>query len=122
MRIQLKPPELGRLLITIDNTGSNIKINVITENSAAREILTSSVNELRTVLSNSGVNLERFEVDMSSDFRQSMADAKNQAGNFSKRNKNREKFLADSITKENINEPNSLLSVLEQTGSMHLVA
>ncbi len=122
LRIQLKPPELGRLLITIDNTGSNIKINVITENSAAREILTSSVNELRTVLSNSGVNLERFEVDMSSDFRQSMADAKNQAGNFSKRNKNREKFLADSITKENINEPNGLLSVLEQTGSMHLVA
>ncbi|RLC18646.1 MAG: flagellar hook-length control protein FliK, partial [Deltaproteobacteria bacterium] len=84
LRIQLKPPELGRLLITIDNSGSNIKINIMTENSAAREILTSNVNELRTVLSNSGVNLERFEVDMSSDFRQSMADARNQAWNFGK--------------------------------------
>ncbi|MCP4673016.1 MAG: flagellar hook-length control protein FliK [Desulfobacula sp.] len=122
IRVQLKPPELGRLLLTIDNTGSNIKINVITENSAAREILTSNVNELRTTLSNSGVNLERFEVDMSSDFRQSMADAKNQAEYFSKRNKNRQKFLSDSVTKENTNDSNDLLSVLDQNGSVNLVA
>ena len=122
LRIQLKPPELGRLLITIDNSGSNIKINIMTENSAAREILTSNVNELRTVLSNSGVNLERFEVDMSSDFRQSMADAKSQAEHFSRRNKNREKTLSDSVNQEIINEPNGLLNALDQNGSVHLVA
>ncbi len=122
LRIQLKPPELGRLLISIDNTGSHIKINVITENSAAREVLASSVNDLRTVLSNSGVNLERFEVYMSSDFRQSMADAKNQAGDFNRRNKNREKFLSNSVNPEILNISTGFIEASEQKGSVHLVA
>ena len=122
LRIQLKPPELGRLIITIDNTGSNIKVNIMTENSAAREILTSNVNELRTVLSNSGVNLERFDVDMNSNFRQSMADAKNQSGFFSKRNQNREKFLSDSINSDNMNESVNLAEFLKNDGSLHFVA
>jgi flagellar hook-length control protein FliK len=122
LRIQLKPPELGRLMITIDNSGSNIKINIMTENHAARDILTSNVNELRTVLSNSGVNLERFDVDMNSNFRQSMADARNQTGNFNKQNKNREKLLSDSVNAENINESTGLLGALDQKGSVHLVA
>jgi flagellar hook-length control protein FliK len=122
LRIQLKPPELGRLIITIDNTGSNIKVNIMTENSAAREMLTSNVNELRTVLSSSGVNLERFDVDMNSNFRQSMADAKNQSGFFSKRNQNREKFLSDSINSDNMNESVNLAEFLKNDGSLHFVA
>lgn len=122
LKIQLKPPELGRLLITIDNTGSNIKVNIMTEHSAAREMLASNVNELRTVLSNSGVNLERFDVDMNSNFRQSMADARNQAGDSNKQKKNSSKFLSNPVNPDNINESTGLLSALEQNGFVHLVA
>ena len=55
-----------------------MKVSVITEHQAAKDILTANVNEIKTMLSSSGISLERFEVDMSSDFRQSMADARSQ--------------------------------------------
>ncbi|MDM8537944.1 flagellar hook-length control protein FliK, partial [Desulfobacterales bacterium HSG17] len=97
-------------------------VNIMTENSAAREMLASNVNELRTVLSNSGVNLERFDVDMNSNFRQSMADARNQADNSNKQNKNREKLSSDSANSEKINESKGLLGDADQSVALHLVA
>ncbi len=121
LRIQLKPPELGRLMMTIDNSGSTMKVSILTESLAARDILTSNATELKSVLSNSGVNLERVEVDMSSDFRQSMADAKNQAGNFSRRRQNREKAMAGENNIEGINDA-AVLEALNQDGSLHYVA
>jgi len=122
LRIQLKPPELGRLMMTIDNTGNSIKVTIMTENYAAKEILASNVNELRSVLSNSGVNLERFDVDMNSNFRQSMADARNQAGNSAKRHRNREKFLLDHVHGEGMNDASNLSEILNQGSSLHFVA
>ncbi|MCD4722030.1 MAG: flagellar hook-length control protein FliK [Desulfobacula sp.] len=122
LKIQLNPPELGRLVMTIDNTGSSMKVNIMTENLAAKEILISNVNELRTVLSNSGVNLERVEVDMSSDFKQSMADARNQAGNFGKQNRSREKLSFDPVSGEEKNDLISLLDAVNQGRSLHFVA
>ncbi len=126
LRIQLKPPELGRLMIIINNSGNNIKVNIVTENHAAREMLASNVNELRATLSNSGVNLERFDVDMNSNFRQSMADAKNQSGQFSgqfsRRNKNKDNDFSDQAEGGNINESISVFDILKQNGSLHFVA
>jgi len=122
LKIQLKPAELGRLILTIDNTGNSMKVSIMTENAAAKDILASNVNEIRTVLSNSGVTLERFDVDMNSDFRQSMADARNQTGNSGKRNKNRDKNLFDSVNGEGMNDPASLLDALRQDGALHFVA
>lgn len=122
LRIQLKPPELGRLMMTIDNSGNNMKINIVTENAATREILVSNVNELKTVLSNSGVNLERFDVDMNSDFRQSMADARHQAGHSNKRHQNRTRQNQESISDELIPGAKNLMEAIEQGESMHFVA
>ena len=121
LKIQLNPPELGRLVMTIDNTGNSMKVSVMTENLAAKEILISNVNELRTVLSNSGVNLAQVEVDMSSDFRQSMADARKHAGSFGKQNKNREKLLIDPVS-EKRNDPINLIDAVNQGRSLHFVA
>ena len=118
IKIQLKPPELGRLVMTIDNTGNSMKVNIMTENFAAKEILISNANELRSVLSNSGVHLERFDVDMNSNFKQSMANAGNQAGNSGKQQRNKEK----PVNGEVVNDPISLLDSLNQEGSLHFVA
>lgn len=122
LKIQLKPPELGRLLMTIDNTGNNMRVSIMTENHAAKEIITQNVTELRSLLSNSGVNLERFEVDMSQDFRQSMADARQQAGQSGKRGAQHRGRGNGNEKADRINE-----TVLEQIGpdadgSVHLVA
>lgn len=78
LHIQLKPAELGRVFMTIDNTGDSMKVSIITDNQSAKEILASNANEVRTILSSAGISLDEFEVDMSSDFRQSMADARGQ--------------------------------------------
>jgi flagellar hook-length control protein FliK len=120
LKLQLKPPELGRLVMTIDNTGNNMKINIMTDNQAAKEILMSNINDIRTALSNSGVTLERFDVDMNSNFQQSMAD--NQTGNSSKRQQRKEKLAADSIAGISADDPAGLLSSLSPDGSLHYVA
>nr|WP_319494891.1 flagellar hook-length control protein FliK [uncultured Desulfobacter sp.] len=79
IQMQLKPPELGKVFLNIDHSGSSVKVSVITEHQSAKDILAANVNEIKTMLSSSGINLESFEVDMSSDFQQSMADARNQS-------------------------------------------
>ena len=122
LKLQLKPPELGRLVMTIDNTGNNMKINIMTDNQAAKEILMSNINDIRTALSNSGVTLERFDVDMNSNFQQSMADARDQAGNSSNRRQRREKLAADPVTGISADDPTGLLSSLGLDGSLHYVA
>lgn len=122
LKIQLKPPELGRLVMTIDNTGNNMKVSIMTDNQAAKEILVSNMNDIRAALSNSGVTLERFDVDMNSNFQQSMADARNQAGNSGKRQKNREGLLIDPLNGVDKNDPAELLNALKPDGSLHYVA
>ncbi|MCK5100068.1 MAG: flagellar hook-length control protein FliK, partial [Desulfobacteraceae bacterium] len=80
IRIQLKPPELGRMMIMIEDMGNGVKVSVVAENQTARDILLSNANNLKAALASSGISLENFDVDMGSDFNRSMADTKNQAG------------------------------------------
>jgi hypothetical protein len=88
LKLQLKPPELGRLIMTIDNLGTSLKVSVVTENLAARDILASHANELKAHLANSGFSVGSFDVEMGSDFKQSMADARQHSnGSGSKRGK-----------------------------------
>jgi flagellar hook-length control protein FliK len=120
LKIQLKPPELGRLVMTIDNNGNSMKVSIMTENHAAKDILISHMGELKTTLANAGISLDQFDVDMNSNFKQSMADAGNQSGRFNHKGRNRGKKLIDSI------QADSTLSVPVtmdiQDGSYHFVA
>nr|NJM03147.1 flagellar hook-length control protein FliK [Desulfobacula sp.] len=119
LKLQLKPPELGRLVMTIENTGNNMKVSIITDNQAAKEILVSNINDIRTALSNSGVTLERFDVDMNSNFQQSMADARDQAG---KRRQRKENTATDPITAIGMDDSTGVLDSLNPAGSLHYVA
>jgi flagellar hook-length control protein FliK len=120
LKIQLKPPELGRLVMTIDNNGNSMKVSIMTENHAAKDILISHMGELKTTLANAGISLDQFDVDMNSNFKQSMADAGNQSGRFNHKGRNRGKKLIDPI------QADSTLSVPVtmdiQDGSYHFVA
>ncbi len=88
LKLQLKPPELGRLIMTIDNLGSSLKISVVTENYAAKEILTAHANELKATLAGNGISIESFDVEMNSDFKQAMADARYRPQDDAQGNKN----------------------------------
>ncbi|MCP3901708.1 MAG: hypothetical protein GY707_18515, partial [Desulfobacteraceae bacterium] len=94
IRIQLKPPELGRMMITIEELGNGVKVSIVAENQTARDMLLSNSNNLKTALEGSGISLENFDVEMGSDFNQSMRDAKNQAG-YSKNKKDQNNEAVD---------------------------
>lgn len=85
LRLQLKPASMGRLLITIDNLGASMKVSIMTENQAAKDMLNANVNELKGILANTGINLADFHVDMGSDFGQSMANTQQGSGGAGKR-------------------------------------
>ncbi|MEA2060963.1 MAG: flagellar hook-length control protein FliK, partial [Thermodesulfobacteriota bacterium] len=120
LKLQLKPPELGRIIVKIENLGDSLKVNIITENHAAKDILVSHANELKTNLSGSGVDLKSFEVEMGSDFKQSMADARQQSGHSgSGRGKKRGiDLINETETKASIN----IQEDKNQDGQLHYVA
>jgi flagellar hook-length control protein FliK len=122
LKLQLKPAELGRLTLTIDNVGNSIKVSIITENQAAKDMLASNVNELKSALSTAGISLDSFDVDMSSDFKQSMANAGNQAGNFSRKNSGKGKEEFNGVDLETGGEPGNESDGTLLEGSYHFVA
>jgi|GEM_PF-2728125 len=122
IKLHLKPPELGRLTMTIDHHSTGIKVNIVTENHAARDILASNVNELKSALNSAGISLDSFDVDMNSDFKQSMANTGNQAGQFGRRNGNRQGTDFNSPGGEAVEEisPSEGSSTIDS--SVHFVA
>ncbi len=121
LKIQLKPAELGRLQLTINNVGNSMKVSITAENPAAKDILIANVNELKTVLASAGISLDKFDVDMNSEFKQSYANAKNESGNSRQKNRNG-KNLFDSIGTEGMDGSNGSLTSEIQDGSYHFVA
>ncbi|WP_022664716.1 flagellar hook-length control protein FliK [Desulfospira joergensenii] len=118
LKIQLNPPELGRLVMTIDNTGNSMKVSILTENQSAKDILVGNAGELKTVLTSSGISLDQFDVDMSSNFRQSMADARNPSQGSGGKNRGKNKTLVEGSSAET----DSLGPVSAQEGTLHYVA
>jgi flagellar hook-length control protein FliK len=120
LKLQLKPAELGRLVMTIDNVGNSMKVSITTENPVAKDILNAHVNELKTVLAAAGISLDKFDVDMNSDFRQSMTDAKNQSNTSNRENRDRKDRRFDANNIDGLNAGN--LAATIQDGSYHFVA
>nr|WP_321402457.1 flagellar hook-length control protein FliK [uncultured Desulfobacter sp.] len=118
IQMQLKPPELGKVFLNIDHSGSSVKVSVITEHQSAKDILTANVNEIKTMLSSSGINLESFEVDMSSDFQQSMADARNQSAGKKQASQGTGDDTQDDMT-DNLTVQTAAVN---SNGSLHFVA
>jgi hypothetical protein len=95
--LQLKPPHLGRIFMTIENQMDGLKVSVITEQQAAREMLQSHMHELRSLLNEQGLRLEKLDVELSQNFEQTMTSAR-QGHN---RRKERRRGSAANIVKKN---------------------
>lgn len=120
LKLQLKPPELGRIVMRIDDAGGGMKVNVMAENHSARDILVSHAQDLKTTLANSGISLESFDVQMGKDFGQSMADAGGQSGQSGKKGKNGGTGNEEGGPLDG--EPDMDEEYSETTGSLHYVA
>ncbi|GEM_PF-3467943 len=120
LSLQLKPPELGRLFIKIDNLGDSMKVSIITDNHAAKDIISSQINNLKTVLAGSGISIGSFDVSMSGNFNQSMANTGNNPGSHSG---NRQKHgSGEDILDEIINRGINTDNFLNDERSLHFVA
>ena len=123
IRMQLKPAELGRVYMSIEHNGSAMKVSIITEHQSAKDILAANVNDIKTMLSSSGISLESFEVDMSSDFQQSMADARTQdQSNQSAGKKHAKRGAGDDAQEDTADNLSVQAAVINNSGSLHFVA
>lgn len=61
-RLQLYPPELGRVRVDVRLAGEHVEIDVRTETDAARETLSHRTGELKTALEHHGIHVNRLEV------------------------------------------------------------
>ena len=61
-RLQLHPPELGRVRVDVRLAGEHVEIDVRTETDAARETLSHRADELKTALQHHGIHVDRLDV------------------------------------------------------------
>jgi len=73
IRLQLKPPELGRLQIRINGSEDMLKISIVTENQASGKLLQVHRGELKSLLADQGMHPEKLDVQITHNFDQSMA-------------------------------------------------
>ncbi|MCK4828982.1 flagellar hook-length control protein FliK [bacterium] len=76
VRLQLKPPDLGRVKINIDIKDNMLKLGMIAEHSSVKELLLSNVHELRGALVSQGIKLEKIDIQINYGFGQSLAGSK----------------------------------------------
>lgn len=61
-RLQLEPPELGRLHVFVRVDGERLRVDVRTETAAARDLVSKRAVQLAAALERQGIAVERFEV------------------------------------------------------------
>ena len=123
IRLQLRPAELGRIFMTIETQGDIFRVNIITENQPAKDMLTEHANDLKASLANSGINVESFNVEMGNDFKQSMANSGQQprSGSDSENNRGSSRLNRSSsaVESDSAAVPEFLNN---QDGTLHFVA
>jgi flagellar hook-length control protein FliK len=80
MTLQLKPPHLGRMKLTMEHTAGGMKVGIIVESAAAKDMLLANTGDLKTALADQGLRLDRIDVEARADFGQSMAQAGREFG------------------------------------------
>jgi hypothetical protein len=62
-RIQLDPPELGRIRVDLRMANSKLEISVLTASAEAKAVLQERADLLRTALEYHGIHVEQFDID-----------------------------------------------------------
>lgn len=124
MTFQIKPPDLGRVQLSIETTHEGMKIRIVTEQHASRDMLLSQVQDMKAVLADQGIKLDKIDVDVSGNFGQSMAQARQEAGQSGKERKSKdtEAFNLGKITPNEESEEPVLRRFKYARGNLDLVA
>ncbi|MBN1907225.1 MAG: flagellar hook-length control protein FliK [Deltaproteobacteria bacterium] len=66
-RLQITPPELGRLDIDLTIKNGRVQANLSAESSAVKEIIEANLNQLKQQLNSQGLTIDKFNVMVSPD-------------------------------------------------------
>ena len=86
--LQLRPPEMGALRIQMTIHDHTLKLGIIAENNSVRELLLSSIPQLREALMEQGIKLDLLDVEINDGFDPSLAEFKDQSNEGLKRGQN----------------------------------
>ncbi len=79
IRLQLNPPNLGRLQMNIDSSGEMLRVHIVTEQQSTQELLVSHAGELKSILTEQGLRLDKIDVQFDQYFEQSFSYARQES-------------------------------------------
>ena len=102
IKFHIKPPDMGRVELSIQTTANGLRINVIAEQGTTRDMILNHASELKNLLAEQGIRLEKMDVNLSGDFGQGMAQARQESDHSGRgrRNKDKPVFSMDPISGE----------------------
>jgi flagellar hook-length control protein FliK len=62
VKIQLDPPSLGRVRMSIITSGDGVRTIIVAENQAVKQVIENSLSQLRDSMSSQGLKLDGFSV------------------------------------------------------------
>ncbi|MBF0398515.1 MAG: flagellar hook-length control protein FliK, partial [Desulfobacterales bacterium] len=86
--LNVKPPELGRLQMSINSTSEGLKITITTEQTTTKDMLTANIAELKNTLSEQGFKIEQVDIKLSYNFNESMPNPRQDSKKSNKRKNN----------------------------------
>jgi flagellar hook-length control protein FliK len=73
VKLLLKPPELGYLTLHLDMKDNTLRLGMRTETSSAQDLLISGVSELKETLMAQGIKIEKMDIQIDDQLRQSFS-------------------------------------------------
>lgn len=114
IRLQLNPPNLGRLQMHIDSTGETLRVQIVTEQQSTQELLLSHAGNLKSVLLDQGLRLEKIDVQFDQFFDQSLSNARQESDRSNSRRQRGQGSRDAEFSDENRNEkPRATEGVLD---------
>lgn len=72
INLQLNPPELGTVKLTMEIKGNTLQLGIIAESSSVKEIMLANAHELKAALLDQGIRLDSLDVQVGQNFGRSL--------------------------------------------------
>lgn len=86
INLQLTPPELGTVKLSLEIKDGTLRLGMIAESASAKEVLLNNSHELKNMLSDQGIKLERLDIQVEPDLGRALTDLNKGFGQEHKQN------------------------------------
>ncbi|MFH2047299.1 MAG: flagellar hook-length control protein FliK [Pseudomonadota bacterium] len=74
INLQLTPPELGSVKLSMEIKDSVLQLKMVAESASAKEVLLANSHDLKNVLASQGIKLDRLDIQVDSNFGGALTD------------------------------------------------